>query len=123
MRSNQADMALLAYHGMSAIGLALTSPVVAVRVNVGDNCHLFAPTKVPERHKARAVENNNTCIESRGIEIVVADKSGDLPRALGAQEKCAALTLATAAPAELAKKAHPEPQRNAQGVTFHNQVG
>ena len=104
MRRDQAHMALLADHRMCAVGITLAGPVVAVCVNIGDYRHLLASAEIPKRHKAGAMEDDDARIQSRGIKIVVADELGDFPRALGAQQKCAALTLAAAATAELAKR-------------------
>src|SRR2546430_1731870 len=74
MRHNETHVAFLPDHWMSAIGVTLSGPLTAVGVNVGHHGHLLAATKVPQRHRASAVEDNDAGVKRSGIEIVVADE-------------------------------------------------
>ena len=96
MRRDQANVALLPDHGMSAIRVTLPGPIIAVRMDVGDDAHLLSPAEIPERHKSRAVKDDDAGVECGRIEVVVADEFRDAPRALLAQEESAALPRSTA---------------------------
>ncbi len=82
MRYNKTYVAFLSDHRMRSISLALTGPFVAMRMYVGDDRHAAFTAVVPKRYKTGAMEDDNASVQSRWIELIIADKFGNFVRPL-----------------------------------------
>ena len=123
MGRDKAHMAFLANHWMGAICIALAGPLVAMSVDVRYDRHLFSAAKIPERYEASAVKDDDTGVQRRRIQVVVADELRDLPRALFTQQECAAFAFTATPSAKFAHQAEPKPDRDMKSVMFHNREG